>query len=40
MEIDPIPEDVREYLLQHFRDVKDEPSQGDCYVFSMKLPSG
>jgi hypothetical protein len=40
MEIDPVPEDVREYLRKHFRDVKDEPSQGDYYVFSMKLPSG
>lgn len=40
MEIDPIPEDIRQYLRQHFRDVQDEPSQGDYYVFSMKLLSG
>jgi hypothetical protein len=40
MEIDPIPEDVREFLRKHFRDVKDEPPQGDYYVFSMKLQSG
>ncbi|MGA2269047.1 MAG: hypothetical protein ABSH44_11315 [Bryobacteraceae bacterium] len=40
MEIDPVPEDVREYLRKHFRDVKDKPSQGDHYVFSMKLRFG
>jgi hypothetical protein len=40
MEVDPIPEDVRQYLHQHFPNVKDEPSQGDYYAFSMKLPSG
>ena len=40
LETDPIPEDVRQYLRQHFRDVKDEPSHGDYYVFSVKLASG
>jgi hypothetical protein len=39
MEIDPIPEDVRQYLRQHFSDVKDELQQGDYYVFSMKTGS-
>lgn len=29
MEIDPLPEDVRQYLRRHFVDVKDEPAQGD-----------
>ena len=40
MEIDPLPEDVRQYLRLHFGDVKDEPAQGDYYVFSMRLQSG
>jgi hypothetical protein len=40
MEIDPVPENIRQSLRQHFRDVKDEPSQGNYYVFSLKLPSG
>jgi hypothetical protein len=40
MEIDPIPEDVRHHLRQHFSDVKDELPQGDYYVFSMKTGPG
>lgn len=40
MDVDPIPEDVRQYLRGHFRDVKDEPSQGDYYVFTVRLDSG
>jgi hypothetical protein len=40
MEIDPLPEDVRQYLRQHFSEVNDELPQGDSYVFSMKLASG
>jgi hypothetical protein len=40
MDVDPIPEDVRQYLREHFRDVTDEPSAGDYYVFSMRLESG
>ena len=40
MEIDPLPEDIRHYLRQHFQDVSDEPRQGDYYVFLMKLNSG
>jgi len=37
---DPIAEDIRNYLGEHFLDVTDEPAQGEYYVFSMKLPSG
>ncbi len=27
--------EVRTYLLEHFQEVKDEPSQGDYYVFGV-----
>jgi hypothetical protein len=37
---DPIPEDVRAYLCERFRDVRDEAPQGNYYVFSLRLPSG
>jgi hypothetical protein len=40
MEADPIPKDVREYLHQHFQEVRDELPQGDSYVFSMRVASG
>lgn len=40
MEVDPIPEDVRRYLQEHFASVRDEPPEGNYYVFSMRLGSG
>lgn len=40
MELDPIPEDVRQFLISNFTDVRDEPRQGDRYVFSLKTSSG
>jgi hypothetical protein len=40
MELDPIPEDVRQFLMKNFTDVRDEPPQGDYYVFSLKTSSG
>lgn len=40
MEIDPIPNGVRQYLRQHFQAVKDELPQGEYYVFSIRLESG
>jgi hypothetical protein len=40
MELDPIPEDVRQFLRNNFSDILDEPAQGDYYVFSLKTSSG
>jgi hypothetical protein len=40
MELDPIPEDVRQFLIKNFKDVRDEPAQGDYYVFNLKTNSG
>ncbi|HEX3875348.1 MAG TPA: hypothetical protein VHW24_00070 [Bryobacteraceae bacterium] len=40
MEVDPLPEDVRQYLRQYFTDVRDGASEGDYYVFSVKSSSG
>jgi hypothetical protein len=40
MELDPIPEDVRRFLIKNFKDVRDEPAEGDYYVFSLKTNSG
>lgn len=40
MERDPIPEDVRQFLTEHFTDVRDEPAQSDYYVFSLKTRTG
>ena len=40
MEIDAMLEGVRRYLREHFDEVKDEPPQGNSYVFSIKLPLG
>jgi hypothetical protein len=36
MELDSIPEDVRPFLSKSFKDVRDEPAQGDYYVSSLK----
>lgn len=36
----PIPEDFRQCLIKNFRDVRDEPMQGDYFVFSLKTNSG
>jgi hypothetical protein len=36
MQIDPIPEDVRQFLIENFVDVRDERPEGDYYVFSLK----
>jgi hypothetical protein len=35
MELDPIPEDIRKYLREHFQEVTDEPPRGDSYIFSV-----
>jgi hypothetical protein len=40
MQPDPIPEDVRQFLTKNFKNVRDEPAQGDYYVFSMSATSG
>jgi hypothetical protein len=45
MELDPIHEDIRGFLVEHFTDVRDEvleggPSQADRYVFALKTSSG
>lgn len=40
MEIDPLPEDIRQFLRKHFHNVKDELPEGNFYVFSMKLTTG
>jgi hypothetical protein len=37
MAVDPIPEDVRTYLREHFHDVTDEPSRPDRYVFGVTV---
>ncbi len=37
---DPIPEDIRIYLREHFSDVKDKPSEGHYYVFGLTSSSG
>jgi hypothetical protein len=40
METDRIPEDVRQYLREHFTEVNDELPEKDYYVFSMRVQSG
>jgi hypothetical protein len=40
MDIDPILDDVRRYLREHFEQVDDQPSQGDYFVFGLTLLSG
>ena len=37
MELDPIPEGIREYLREHFQEVCDEAPEGDYYVFSVDV---
>jgi len=37
MALDPIPEEVRLYLREHFQTVTDEPSTPDYYVFSVTV---
>jgi hypothetical protein len=36
MEIDQIPNPVREYLREHYKDI-DEAREGDSYVFGMAV---
>src|SRR6202161_2863454 len=40
MEPDSIPEYVRQFLINTFKDVRDEPPQGQYCVFSIKPSSG
>jgi hypothetical protein len=40
MELDPIPDEVRQFLVKTFADVRDEPAQGESYVFSLTTSSG
>jgi hypothetical protein len=37
---DPIPGDVRQFLIANFTDVRDEPTEGDYYVFSLRTRTG
>lgn len=40
MEPDPTSDEARQFLLRNFADVRDEPAQGDFYVFGLKTNSG
>jgi hypothetical protein len=35
--LDPIPEDVRAYLREHFQNVHEESPEGDYYVFGVMV---